>query len=277
MLRVFCFGVVVLFAPSCGTLGPASHPPGTGPAADTSSVAGVAASWTGENNAASGTATPITSDRISQTFSFASDSADAAAARAVADRAMRASQHGDEAYRIGTFDVLKISVFKVPDLSKTLQVSEAGTINFPLIGEIDAAGRTTRELESILASALEREYLQNPQVAVQVTAYNSQRITVDGAVNQPGVYPLTGPITLLQAIATAKGLNSSADTRVIVFRDTQAGRRAARFDLQDIRGGSSPDPQLKAGDVIIANDSASKKTLEAIFKVLPIAQLFLLL
>ena len=90
------------------------------------------------------------------------------------------------AYKIGPMDVLEISVFKVEELSKTLQVSSIGTINVPLIGERPAAGRTAREIEKDLTDKWGAKYLQDPQVTVFVKEYNSQRVTVEGAVEKPG-------------------------------------------------------------------------------------------
>ena len=96
------------------------------------------------------------------------------------------------AYRIGAADMLDITVFKVPDLSKTVQVSETGAINLPLVGEVRAEGKTTQELERDLTAKLGATYLQNPQVTVLVKENNSQRVTIQGAVEKPGVYPVKG-------------------------------------------------------------------------------------
>jgi polysaccharide export outer membrane protein len=178
---------------------------------------------------------------------------------------------GNAAYKIGPQDVLEITVFKVSELSKTAQVSEAGTVGFPLVGEMMAAGRTPREVEQDLAARLGAKYLQNPQVTVYVKEFNSQRVTVEGAVKKPGVFPLQGRMSLLQAVAFAQGLESTSDSTVLVFRETNGKRSAARFDVSDIRSGSAEDPQLHAGDVVVAGTSAIKEGLGNILKVLPLA------
>jgi polysaccharide export outer membrane protein len=175
------------------------------------------------------------------------------------------------AYKIGPQDVLEITVFKVTELSKTAQVSEAGTIGFPLVGDLMAAGRTPREVERDLAARLGAKYLQNPQVTVYVKEFNSQRVTIEGAVKKPGVFPLQGSMSLLQALAFAQGLEASSDSTVLVFRETNGKRSAARFDVGDIRSGSTEDPQLQAGDVVVAGTSAIKEGLGNILKLIPLA------
>lgn len=279
MLRLFCVLIVAVVVSGCaGTtqFGTADVQPNVA-FDDKESDGAVVPSPASSVATTSATGVEIAAVQVSDAIVYAGGPTEVVAARKAADQAALAATHRDNAYRIGTFDVLKISIFNVPELSKTLQVSEAGTINFPLLGDLKVAGSTTRELEVNLAMALAEDYLQSPQVAVQVTEFNSQQITVDGAVNQPGVYPLSGPLTLLQAIASAKGLTTSADTRVVVFREFDGKRRAAKFDLSAIRSGDAQDPALKAGDVIIASDSLSKKALDSIFKIIPIAHLFVLL
>lgn len=182
-----------------------------------------------------------------------------------------------EGYKIGPQDVLQVSVFNVPELSKAVAVAESGTINYPLIGETRAAGWTARDLERSLAQSLGAKYLQNPQVSVMVTKFNSQRITIEGAVRKPGIYPLLGSMSLLQLIATAEGLTDGSNDNVIVFRHINGQRTAARFSIPDIRTGQSADPKLAAGDVVVANASASKKLFNNILKAMPVAGLFALL
>jgi polysaccharide export outer membrane protein len=183
---------------------------------------------------------------------------------------------GSTGYKIGPRDVIDISVFKVAELSKSVQVSEAGTVNLPLLGEVYAANMTARDLEKDLTGQLGKKYLQNPQVSVFVREYNSQRITVDGAVRRPGVFPLQGELSLLQAVALAQGLEDISDDTVLVFRGQSGPRQAARFDISDIRAGDAADPQLLAGDIIIAGASEWKKGFNFL-KALPISGLFALL
>lgn len=203
--------------------------------------------------------------------------ADRASAAARAAAKMRAAtKPGSTAYRIGPLDVIEVSVFKVPELSKVAQVSEIGTLNLPLVGEIKAAGRSAREVEQELTAKLGAKYLRNPQVTVFVKEYNSQRVTIDGAVRRPGVYPIAGQMSLLQVIATAQGLSDVADATVVVFREVNGRQAAARFDVGEIRDGTRKDPEVKPGDVIVAGTSNLKEGLN-VLKVLPLAGLFALL
>lgn len=185
-----------------------------------------------------------------------------------------AGEPSTTAYKIGPLDVIEISVFKVPDLSKIVQVSEVGTINYPLIGEVKAAGQTPRELEIMLTRKLGAKYLQNPQITVFLKEANSQRVTVEGAIKKPGFVSVQGGMTLLQVIALAGGLEASADDTILIFRTTHGKRTAARFDVADIRSGDAEDPAVAAGDLVVAGKSAIKEGFDTIVKALPIAGLF---
>src|SRR5262245_29493382 len=177
-----------------------------------------------------------------------------------ADKLSSGGTPGNTGYKIGPFDVVEFSVFKVPELTRTAQVAETGTVNLPLVGEVQAAGRTAHEVERELADELGKNYLQSPQVTILVKEYNSQRVTVEGAVKRPGVYPIRGKTSLLQIIATAEGLDTLSDTTVVVFRQIEGKRAAARFDVSQIRSGASTDPPVQSGDVIVAPTSAMKGT-----------------
>jgi polysaccharide export outer membrane protein len=184
---------------------------------------------------------------------------------------------GNLGYKIGPQDVIEVSVFKVPELSKVVQVSEAGTVNLPLVGEIGTAGKSARDVENELTILLGKKYLQNPQVTIFIKEYNSQRVTVEGAVTRPGVFPMQGQISLLQAVAMAQGLNSVSDSTVLVFRDVKGQRKAARFDISEIRSGDAEDPHLMAGDVVVAGTSSFKEGFNNLLKALPVTGLFALL
>jgi polysaccharide biosynthesis/export protein len=195
---------------------------------------------------------------------------------------VRVAQNGDAAplalsdgaYRIGPSDVLQIVVFKVPELSQTVQVADTGTVNLPLVGEIPAAGKTPHDLERELTTRLGAQYLKNPQVTVYVKEFNSQKVTITGDVKKPGVYPLTGKTTLLQVVAIAGGFEDTTNWTVLVLRHTDGKRAAAKFDVNQIQEGRTEDPTLQAGDVLVAGSSAIKKGYGAILKALPIAGLF---
>ena len=180
-------------------------------------------------------------------------------------------------YLVGPNDVLDISVFKVPELSKSVQVAPSGTINLPLVGEVMAAGKTTQQLERELTAELGAKYLQNPQVTVMLKENNSQRVTIEGAVKNSGVYPLKSETSLLQLVAMAGGFNDASDSTVLILRDTGGKRSAAKFDVSAIKNGQAPDPQLQSGDVIVAGESAIKKGFSTILKALPLAGMFAIL
>ena len=147
-----------------------------------------------------------------------------------------------------------------------MQVADNGTVNLPLIGDVSAGGKTAQEIERDLVRRYGRTYLRSPQVTVSVREYNSQRVTIEGAVNKPGVYPVRGKASLLQMIATAQGLDENSDSMVVIFRQTNSGRTVARFAGSAIRTGSVVDPAIQSGDVIVASSSALKETFNAILK-----------
>lgn len=161
-------------------------------------------------------------------------------------------------YRLNPSDVIEVHVFQVEELSRTAPISSDGTISLPLIGSVQAAGRTTDELADEIARKLGEDYLQQPQVSVFVEDYRSQRVTVDGAVNSPGVYEITPGSGLVQSIALAGGVERVGDTGgVMVFRMVDGERHAAAFDLAAIRRGEEPDPTIRGGDVIVVDESAA--------------------
>jgi len=180
-----------------------------------------------------------------------------------------ASETVDE-YRIGPSDLIEISVFQVPDLSKTVRVGARGNLTLPLVGEIQAGGLTALQMETLIANRLRENYLQDPQVSVFIKEYVSQRVTVEGAVNKPGVFPISGRTTLLQAIAMAGGLDKLADPNDIkLFRNRNDGtREAIPCDLELIRKGEAPDPVLATSDVIVVSKSDARSTLKGITETL---------
>jgi polysaccharide export outer membrane protein len=216
----------------------------------------------------------VNADSVNAT-SFAPTAAAAAhssAASVAADKLTSVATPGNAAYKIGPADVLDISVFKVPDLAKTVQVADDGTINYPLIGEVAVAGKTAHDLERDLAQRLGVKYLRSPQVSVLVKEFNSQRVTVSGSVKTAGVYGIKGNTTLLQVLAMAGDLdNTVASGDVVVFRTTDGQRTAARFDIDALKAGKADDPQMQPGDVVVVDTSATKVALGNVLKMLPIA------
>lgn len=180
---------------------------------------------------------------------------------------------GAAGYKIGPLDVLDVTIFKAPELSRSVQVGANGLINLPLIGDLKATGKTPNALERDIAMKYNSGYLKAAQITVFVKEYNSSRVTLDGAVKEPGVYPTRGQDTLTGAIALAKGLDKeTASTAVVVFRtEADGARSAARYDLGAIRAGQAPDPAIQAGDVIVVEDSMAKATFQTFKQMLPVA------
>ncbi|MBV2208197.1 MAG: polysaccharide export protein [Thermomonas sp.] len=183
---------------------------------------------------------------------------------------------GGTDYRIGSQDLLEISVFGVEDLDKEVRVNSNGQISLPLIGIVMAGGMTIPELEADLGKRYADGFLQNPQVSVFVKEYTSQRITLEGAVKKPGIYPITGKTTLLQAIALAEGLNDQiADLGgIILMRQVSGKRMAAVFDLREVRRGVVADPQVYGDDIIVVETSGSKSAYRRFIESMPAIGVF---
>ena len=181
----------------------------------------------------------------------------------------------ENAYRTGPGDTVTIVVMRVPDLSGDAVVDPTGDITMPLIGKVPAMGKTTDQLASEITGRLSAKYLQNPEVRVALKASLGQRITVDGAVNGPGVYSIAGSTTLLQAIALAKGTTADANSRkVAIFRTIAGQRQAAAFDLTDIRRGKAADPDVFGNDIVVVDGSSSKAALKNVLQTLPLISIF---
>lgn len=178
-------------------------------------------------------------------------------------------------YRIGPYDLLEIDVFEVSDLHRDVQVDASGRVRLPLIGEIQAQGRTAEQLSDDLRVALESRYLNQARVSVQVKTSSSRQVTVDGAVTQPGVYPLTGHTTLLQAVAMAKGpAGAEANVhKVSLFHSVDAKWTRTEYDLAKIRDGQVDDPVIGPRDVVVVAASHGHAVLTTLGSILPVIML----
>ncbi len=173
--------------------------------------------------------------------------------------------------RLGPLDLLQINVFGVPELSGEYQIDSSGHIRVPLIGELMAKGFTSSELSTVLERSLGERYLQDPNVSVVVKESFAQMITVDGAVTKPGMYPVQGPLTLLQAVAMSGGPTEGAKPEsVIVFRQIEGQRMAAAFNLNDIRAGVAEDPSVFGNDIIVVDGSEAKQRYGDFLKSVPL-------
>ena len=178
-------------------------------------------------------------------------------------------------YRIAPMDKLAVKVFKMDDLSGDYDVDLAGNISLPLIGQVQAANLTTAQLDDQLTQKLGAKYLEHPDVSVAIKASTAHVVTVDGAVREGGSFGVAGPISLIQAVAMAKGTSEDANARrVAVFRTIGGQRQAAAFDLTAIRRGQSPDPQIYPGDIGVVDGSSVKATQKAILQSIPLLSIF---
>lgn len=175
-------------------------------------------------------------------------------------------------YLIGPFDKLGIDVFGIAELSnKEVQTDAGGRISFPVAGVIEAAGRPPSELETILEERLRGGGIRDPQVTVNLKETVSQVITVDGQVKEPGLYPVIGRMTLMRAVATAKGVDEFAKlNEVVVFRTVNGQKYAALYDLKAIRRGAYSDPEVFANDIVVVGDSTARRLFKDVLSVLPI-------
>lgn len=177
-------------------------------------------------------------------------------------------------YLIGPLDTISVTVFREPQLSLTdARVDAGGEIVLPLVGIVQASGKTAGELSEQIQISMKR-YLNDPHVSVTVASV-SQTIAVEGGVNQPGVYAIpTGKSSLIEALALARSPTQlAANDQVIVFRKINGQRAGARFDIRRVRMGLDPDPVIYPGDRIVVGFDALKESWEFYFKA-PIFNLF---
>jgi polysaccharide export outer membrane protein len=177
----------------------------------------------------------------------------------------------EQDYQIGPGDTLNVNTFQEKDLTlEKVQVDASGNILLPLIGSVRAAGLSSAELSTEIQTRLGKRYLRDPQVSVIVTSAVSQKVTVEGSVTQAGVFDLKGETTLLQAIALAKGPNRTARLgRVVIFRTIDRQRQFAVFDVNAIRRGQMPDPQIRGDDVVVVPFSGGKGAFRDLISALP--------
>jgi polysaccharide biosynthesis/export protein len=184
------------------------------------------------------------------------------------------------AYVLGPGDAITVTVFDLEEMNRKVRVSQRGDVQLPLIGSVRAAGRSESELAREIATRLERDYLQNPQVDVFVDEYRSQQVAVTGAVASPGLYPLTRDrYTILDMISEAGGLTRDAGSVIEFIPGRRSGRTEAfelarsassfseelagqgiQIELNDLMRGSnraSVNVPVVAGDVIFVPESGS--------------------
>lgn len=172
---------------------------------------------------------------------------DAAAAQADGGHLQEpVTAHPDDAYIIGDDDVLSISVWNEPNLTRLIPVRSDGKISLPLIGEIQASGRTPAQLQQDIALNL-RSFITDPQVTIIVQEIHSQKFNILGEVNKPGSYELVGDTTIVDAIALAGGFRDFAKKKsVYILRpNLQGGDSKIPFNYPAFIKGKNTNQNIK--------------------------------
>lgn len=160
-------------------------------------------------------------------------------------------------YLIGSEDVLEISVWGEPDLSKAFAVSPEGTINYPLLGPVQVGGITPESLETLLRDKLSQGFLKDPKITVSIKEFNSKKIMVFGLVGAPGLYKVRGALPLLELLFMVGNVTSESGTRLVVMRRASDAQDAqpkpvAEVNLDDLllKGDLTKNILIQPGDFV---------------------------
>jgi len=175
-------------------------------------------------------------------------------------------------YRIGAFDRLLIDVVGFPELDKReLQVDSSGRVAVPMAGSVNVAGMTPAEVEQQIVKQMRAAHVRNPQVTVNLKESLSRYVTVDGQVGMPGNYPVVADMTLMRAVAAARGAGEFAKLEdVVVFRNVDGQQMAALYNLGAIRRGQYGDPSIYPMDVIVVGNSNARRIFRDIIATAPL-------
>lgn len=174
-------------------------------------------------------------------------------------------------YYIGAFDKLKIDVFGVEEFARDVQTDASGNFLYPLIGLVEAGGKTPFEVASLIEARLRGKFVRNPSVTVNLEESLSQLVTIDGEVKKPGSYPVQGKMTLLKAIAAAEGTAQFASLEdVVIFRMVDKKKYAGLYNLAAIRRGTYEDPEIFANDVVVVGDSPGRRLFQDLLQASPL-------
>ncbi|MBD3729204.1 MAG: polysaccharide biosynthesis/export family protein [Sphingomonadales bacterium] len=177
---------------------------------------------------------------------------------------------------IGPNDQLSINVFREPDLSVARAiVDNDGNIQVPLLGAVPAAGLTANEFARDLERRFGARYLVDPSVTVAITETSLRQVTVTGAVMQPGVFEMPSRISLVDAVALARGPSQVAKyNQVVVFRRVNGERVGGLFDLGRINAGIDPDIEILPGDQVIVGTDKLKQVYRDVLQTAPLFSTF---
>ena len=176
----------------------------------------------------------------------ASPVANSAASQPTPNVEATATKAHDDSFVIGNDDVLAINVWKEPDVSRSIPVRSDGKISLPLVGEVQATGRTPLKLEQEIAARL-KNYIAEPEVTVIVQQINSQKFNILGMVGRPGSYSISNSATVLDAIALAGGFRDFAKQKAIyVLRQNADGTQTRLpFNYKEVVKGKNPAQNIK--------------------------------
>lgn len=172
---------------------------------------------------------------------------------AVAAQQPAAVDGGQTTYQIGPQDQLRITVLDEPSLSQSYRVDADGSITMDYIGRVRASGFTPADLQARVREMLANGFLRNPQVRVEVESYKSQSVMVSGEVRSPGKIPMTGAMTLLEALAVAGSPMSTASSELTIAHLKRSDTRdaeVAHVNWKDLQLGRGTDVALQDGDFI---------------------------
>ncbi len=159
----------------------------------------------------------------------------------------------DATYAVKPGDILKVSVWKEPELQGPVLIRPDGGFSFPLVGEVDGRGKSVAELQVIMAQRLSK-YISDPVVSVSVTEIHGNKVYVIGQVAKPGEFIVNPRVDVMQALSMAGGTTPFASlSNIIILRRTGATQTALRFDYTDVAKGRKLDDniQLQSGDVVV--------------------------
>ncbi|MDA7788060.1 polysaccharide biosynthesis/export family protein [Sphingomonadaceae bacterium] len=170
------------------------------------------------------------------------------------------------------FDSVEVLVLQDSELSGTYFIDEQGMLQFPLLGNLDAAGLSTGELSRQITSGLANGFIDNPDVSLRPTELPEiASLSFGGQVKQPGNYPIDSATTLLRGVNLAGGLTDFAKSDdVLILRTVDGQNYIGVYNLGAIERGNYPDPQLAPGDIIMVGDSPAKRRLAELLPYLSI-------
>lgn len=175
-------------------------------------------------------------------------------------------------HRLGPFDKLVVDVLAIEQLSnRKFTVDGSGNITVPVAGVVHVAGLTLAQATDQLTRQLAQNYVRNPMVAVNLEESTNSYVTVDGEVKESGNYPIVDGMTLMRAVAQARGASDLARLKEVVIHRTVNGRpMIALYDLAAIRAGAYSDPVLYPHDIVVVGDSPGRRMLLQLTQIAPL-------